>query len=537
MATYPDDATAPITAFSVVADTKFTNTGTSRTDFNLPAAVDHKGEITAFIDGVLQQTTAYDLSNSGQTASFLVAPNASNLTIKTISLPSRFRLTRTFPAVRSVEYSNSSATVVDSNSYLINSNNEFFALPAGVNVSSATDFMVFLSGVFQASDSYTYPSITLGNQGIDIGDNSAVKLLTNFSGNLTDESLSSHTLNFRDGSASFASSKQLDLDGTAGNFADLPENGDFNILGKDFTLDTFIKPDTGATMTSNQTLFAKHDRTNNNNYSLRLVGANSNVGFVINDGGDITELYGGNANGGVNLHVAVSYEKNDQNLRLYVNNVKVAHTGFLASNSAAELAGNIIIGSNSNSASEGERFSGLIDFTRLSHSARYRSDGISPIINHTPTVISGAPLGAVSSEDTLSIRVFDSEVSTLDRFNSMADRKPDKGFTAERAFDTITFNSQAGYEKRRLRSRRSKRNYNLQYTNITGVEKTAIENFYNARSGEFEAFTFDLSHLNESGTITTRFEGPLSVTQVLSTGSNLTQNFYTVAFKLQETYD
>ena len=52
----------------------------------------------------------------------------------------------------------------------------------------------------------------------------------------------------------------------------------------------------------------------------------------------------------------------------------------------------------------------------------------------------------------------------------------------------IIFNSQAGYEKRRLRSRRSKRNYNLQYTNITGIEKTAIENFYNARSGAFEPF-------------------------------------------------
>ncbi len=533
MATYPDDAIAPITAFSVVADVKFTNTGASRTDFNLPASVDHKGEITAFIDGVLQQTTAYDLSNSGQTASFLVAPNASNLTIKTISLPSRFKLTRTFPAVRSVDYSNTSATVVDSNSYLINANNEFFALPAGVNVSTATDFMVFLSGVFQSPDSYTYPSATLGNQGIDIGDNSAVKLLTNFSGNLTDDSPSSHTLNFRDGSASFASSKQLDLDGTAGNFADISDNDDFNILSRDFTLDTFIKPDTGTTMTANQTLFAKHAGTNNNNYTLRIVGANSNVGFVVNDGGSITELYGGNANGGVNLHVAVSHEKNTNNLRLFVNNVKVAHKSFFAD----DFAGNVIIGSNSNTASEGERFSGLIEYTRLSHAPRYKSGGISPITNHTPTVISGAPLGSISTDDTLSIRVFDSEVVTSDRFNSMADRKPDKGFTAERSFDTITFNSQAGYEKRRLRSRRSKRNYSLQYTNITGVEKSAIENFYNARSGEFEAFTFDLSHLNESGTITTRFDGPLSVTQILSAGSNLTQNFYTVAFRLQETYD
>ena len=104
-------------------------------------------------------------------------------------------------------------------------------------------------------------------------------------------------------------------------------------------------------------------------------------------------------------------------------------------------------------------------------------------------------------------------------------------------FAVETFISHAGYEKRRLKSRRPTRNYDLQYTNITGVEKTAIENFYNARSGDFESFSFDLSHLNESGTITTRFDGPLSTTQILSSGSSLTENFYTVGFKLKETFD
>lgn len=533
MATYPDDATAPVTAFGVVSTVTFSSTGTTRTDFNLAASAVHRGEVVAFIDGILQQTSGYDLSNSGQTVSFLTAPNASNLTLKTISLPTRFRLTRSFPAVRTIDYSNTSATVVDSNSFVINSNTESFALPEGVNVTNTSDFMVFVSGVFQDSTAYTFPSTVYGSNGIDIGDNAAVKLLTNFSGNLTDDSPSAHSLVFRDGSASFDGTARLDLDGSAGNFADLPDNGDFNILDRDFTLDTFIKPDTGATMASNQTLFAKHARTDNNNYTLRLVGANSNVGFVVNDGGTITELYGGNANGGVNLHVAVSYEKNTQNLKLYVNNVSVAHKNM----SASDFNGNVIIGANSNSASEGERFTGLIEFTRLSHAARYRSGGIAPIVNHTPTVISGAPLGAVDSADSLSIRVFDSEVVTADRFNSMADRKPDKGFSSTRKFDTIKFESQAGYEKRRLRSRRSKRSYDLSYTNVTGVEKTAIENFYNARSGEFEAFTFDLTHINESGTITTRFEGPLSVQQVHAAGDALTENFYTVSFKLQETYD
>lgn len=122
-------------------------------------------------------------------------------------------------------------------------------------------------------------------------------------------------------------------------------------------------------------------------------------------------------------------------------------------------------------------------------------------------------------------------------FSTMADRKPDTGYTSDRTYTSIVFESEAGYEKRRLKSRRAKRNYSLTYSKVTGLEKIAIENFYNARSGEFESFTFDLSHVNESGTMTTRFSGPLSVTHVLSAGSNVLENYYTVSFKLQETYD
>ena len=40
--------------------------------------------------------------------------------------------------------------------------------------------MVFLNGVFQDTNSYTYPSIVYGTQGIDIGDNTASKLLATF---------------------------------------------------------------------------------------------------------------------------------------------------------------------------------------------------------------------------------------------------------------------------------------------------------------------------------------------------------------------
>ena len=119
----------------------------------------------------------------------------------------------------------------------------------------------------------------------------------------------------------------------------------------------------------------------------------------------------------------------------------------------------------------------------------------------------------------------------------MTDRKPDKGFTIGEKFDVATFTSQAGYEKRRLKSRRSKRAFSLTYTNISGLEKSAIENFYRARSGEFETFTFDLSHISESGTLHTRFSGDLNITEVLSTGTTYVDNFYTVSFSLQEVFD
>lgn len=122
-------------------------------------------------------------------------------------------------------------------------------------------------------------------------------------------------------------------------------------------------------------------------------------------------------------------------------------------------------------------------------------------------------------------------------FSTMADHKPDTGYSIERTYNSIVFESEAGYEKRRLRSRRAKRTLNLTYTNVDGLVKSAIENFYNARSGEFEAFSFDLSHVNDSGTITVRFDGPLQVNHVLSNESNILFNFYTVSFKLKETYD
>lgn len=125
---------------------------------------------------------------------------------------------------------------------------------------------------------------------------------------------------------------------------------------------------------------------------------------------------------------------------------------------------------------------------------------------------------------------------TTANFTDMRDRRPDTDINMERSYDTTIFESNAGYEKRQLRSRRAKRSIDLTYTNITGLEKYAIENFYNARAGEYESFTFALDHVNDSGTINVRFDGPLNITHINSKGSNVLEKYYTVSFKLKETY-
>jgi hypothetical protein len=533
---YPDDAIAPISAFSVVATTTFNNTGTTRTAFNLPSTVTSKGEITAFDDGILQSTSTYSLSNAGQTITFAVAPNATDLVIKTISLPERYRLTRTFPDVDAVDFSNTAPTVINGNNYIINGVTEAFSFPAIVNVSSTSDFIVYASGVFQQPTSYTYPSVTLGFQGIDIGDNAAVNLLTNFAGNLTDSSEKAHTVTINSGSASFSGSNVV-LD--ASKFINVPSSNAFSVgEEKSFTFDTIITPDSGASMSANQTILARFQDASNY-YALRTVGSNANVAFVVNQGGSLTEIYGGNCNGGTTYSIALSYDKTTANLRLYVQNQLVKHVNYNPSVSPF-TSGALTIGANDDvaggSAASQERYKGKIEYIRMSDGARYRTSTINSLTT-TATVIGGAPLGAIDIADTLSVRVFDASVSVSDRFNSMADRKPDGGFGTQKVFNVTKFKTQSGYEKRRLNSRRGLRAYNLQYTHISGVERTAIENFYTARSGEFEAFSFDLSHLNESGTITTRFDGGLQINQVLSSGTSLTENFYTVSFKLQETFD
>lgn len=315
MVTYPTDAVFDLqNSFSVVGSVTYSSTA-SETTFNLATPANFIGEVFAISDGITQATTSYYLSNNNSTINFYAAPNSSNLTLKTISIPSRFQKVRDIDATYVVTYSNSAAVAVNGNSYIINGEQTSWSLPVGASVSSKGPIFVYVNGVAQSTDSYTFPSATLDTQGIDI--DPAIPGLANA---------------------------------------------------------------------------------------------------------------------------------------------------------------------------------------------------------------------------VLEIKTINNQVVFTDRCNSMADKYPDKGFQESKQFDVSTFESQAGYEKRRLLSRRAKRDYTLTYTAISGVEKQALENFYNERSGTFEDFDFDLTHINQIGTVRVRFDNDLQYQHLGSRGTALKDQYYKVQIKLKEVY-
>ena len=538
MATYPDDAKISIQSFSLVSEVKYTNTGTD-TAFDLNSPADFNGEVIAISDGITQATDSYTLNAAGTKVTFETAPNASNLTLKVVDIPNRFKINRTVDIVRGVSYSNSSATVVNGNTFLINANTESFSLPEGSNANFTQELFVSVSGVLQDFSAYTYPSVVYGNHGIDIGDNTATKLLLNFDGTdgattTTDASPSAHTVSFEGNAQLDTAAKQfgtasLLLDGT-NDAVNLAANSDFDFSDDNYTLECFVRPASGS-LSANSTILSR-TKDADNFYRLDLL-PNAKFSFSYMKTGTNHEVIGGTPEVEKFYHVAVSYNHADSNLALYVNNVRVQTTSFFVTNHTEMAEAPLQIG---NANVLAQDFSGHIDALRMAKSLKYKSAGLQPMIT-APTVIGGGALGSLQATDKLIIRTFGMQLTNTDRFNSMADRKPDTGFSTEEVFQSAVFLSQAGYEKRRLQSRRSKRNFTLQYSNISGIEKTAIEQFYRERSGDFESFTFDLSHLNDSGTINARFDGALNITQVLSTGTTLNDNFFTVSFALQEVFD
>lgn len=311
VAYYPSGANVSPDNYSIISSVTYTSTGAT-SSFNIGRYVNSPAEVAAIVDGVVQSYKSYTLSNSSGTINFIVAPAATSLEIKTLSVPEFLKVTKDSLQVSPQFYSNSAVNTYNGNNYQINGSQVAWAVTAAPT--DTNQLLVTVDGVVQNPSAYTFPSSTLGNYGIDI---------------------------------------------------------------------------------------------------------------------------------------------------------------------SPALAANVA---------------------------------------------------------NLDIRVFSGSSTQIDRFTTMSDRKPDRGYTFDKQFDTLTFESQAGYETRRLRSRRPRRNYNLTYTNISGIQKIAIDNFYNARSGDFESFIFDLSHISETGTVTVRFDGPIQTTHVASSGTLPSQNFYTVNMKLKEVF-
>jgi len=137
---------------------------------------------------------------------------------------------------------------------------------------------------------------------------------------------------------------------------------------------------------------------------------------------------------------------------------------------------------------------------------------------------------------SLQIRAYNLSTQ-IERSANLAHKTPDRGFKEGKEFKNIIFESQGGYEKRRMVSRRPKRSWELQYTNINGIEKEALDNFYNNCNGEFLTFRFDLSHIQQNGEINVRFDGGLDFTEVASLGPDIIDQIYNVGLKLREVYD
>ena len=140
--------------------------------------------------------------------------------------------------------------------------------------------------------------------------------------------------------------------------------------------------------------------------------------------------------------------------------------------------------------------------------------------------------------EVLEIRVLDGGRRRLVRRSGIGERKADRGYSYTREADVKTTKFIAGYEKRRLNTRRLRRKWSFAYTNINGFDKEAIDSFYLSRNGTYESFSFDLSHLNESGLATVVFDASPQITNVIATSANdLSQNYYNVTMQFREVDD
>ena len=116
-------------------------------------------------------------------------------------------------------------------------------------------------------------------------------------------------------------------------------------------------------------------------------------------------------------------------------------------------------------------------------------------------------------------------------------QKPDRSFGQTTIIPVSEFESQAGYKKRRLLSRKKKRTWELTYTGIRGTDKANVEAFYDARFGSFESFTLDLDHLSLTGNAIVHFSSEIQIGHIGTKDGTELNTFYTVGFTLEEIDD
>ena len=113
-------------------------------------------------------------------------------------------------------------------------------------------------------------------------------------------------------------------------------------------------------------------------------------------------------------------------------------------------------------------------------------------------------------------------------------RHPDKNISITNTHNnSIKQEFGGGYERRIIRTRRTKRKYTLRYTKIQASVKDTIQSFYKRVNGDYESFLLDLTHIHETGTVLVRFDGPLNMTLIDTLDGT---NYYDVNFTLLEVY-
>ncbi len=161
MATYPIGANVNPTVFSVISETTYSSTA-NLTTFALPTYARHLGQIFVLKDGVAANKNEFYLTNDNTKINFYAPPSSSTLTVKVLVVPDKFLLARNIDTIyNAVVHYDGTSISVNGNSYTINGSATRFSLPQGITATSKAEILVYISGVYQQTDSFSFPDALL----------------------------------------------------------------------------------------------------------------------------------------------------------------------------------------------------------------------------------------------------------------------------------------------------------------------------------------------------------------------------------------